>query len=323
MSAAVSSTMLVTPDGRWVSSGTADFVAALGDATPDQEPVAFAVNELGFIRFQIIQQLIIEVELNPGKVKLAALLAVQQKISSSAVNLFRIKYFDASWKSEICSSPEFAISRLSVLCASWLVPATHGRFLVEPQDFLLLFEDDPNPMRPMAQKWRVSFGNFDPGIMALVMRNELLPWLAIVGVKPHQPDPVWRFVGDGYRWLGNGRLFRTLVGEKVANVPDRDYGEWASSFYRLVAGSGQPRYDLVTASIQYQNEDVQPRRPIRYERLLLPWKTSANEVLVTICSKIVDGAETAPRLEAAGSGRPMARTVVNAPSVASNVPGGL
>ena len=47
------------------------------------------------------------------------------------------------------------------------------------------------------------------------------------------------------------------------------------------------QFDIVTASIQYMNEPGTPRRTVNYERLLLPWKTTSGEVLVTSCAKIV------------------------------------
>ena len=49
-------TMLITPDGEWLSPDTPDFLAALGDPAPDYDSVAFAVKNLGFIKFQIIER---------------------------------------------------------------------------------------------------------------------------------------------------------------------------------------------------------------------------------------------------------------------------
>ena len=285
-------TILITPDGQWVLPNTPDFFAAIGDPDPDYDAVAFAVKNLGFIKFQVIRQSVVEIELHPRNVELQALLAVQQQLLSSDARLFRIKYFDVSWQSEISSSAEFTISRLSELCAPQFTPKTHDRFLVEPQDFAQLFENGANQMRPLAQKWRVSFGHFDPSVITLAMRNDLLSSLAIIGVKPRQQDPVWRFIGDGHRWLGGGKYMHSELNETVADIPDKDHGEWAGGFYRSVAESGRPRFDLVTTSIQYQNEPGKPWRPIRYERLLLPWKTPSDEIFVTMCSKLVSPSPT-------------------------------
>src|SRR5438477_9632755 len=150
--------MLVTPDGEWVFPNSEEFLARLGDATPDYDAISFAVKNLGFIKFQIIRQSIIEVELHPRNVELPALLAAQQQLLSCRIKLFRIRYLDTSWHSEISSSAEHTIARLSELCAPVFTPAQTERFLVEPRDYTTLFADDENPLRPLVQKWRVSFG---------------------------------------------------------------------------------------------------------------------------------------------------------------------
>ncbi len=278
-------TMLVTPDGEWVSPNTPEFFAALGDSNPDYDAVAFAVKNLGFIKFQVIQRSIVEIELHPHNVELRTLLAVQQQLLSSEVRLFRIKYFDTTWKSEISSTIDGTISRLSELCVPAFTPALTERFLVEPQDFSTLFEGEPSQLRPLAQKWRVSFGQFDTSIVPLALRHQLLSRMVIVGVTPREREPRWRFIGDGHRWMGEYQF--SGVGDLVENMPDKEYGSWVTEFYKSVASSGQPRYDLVTAQLQYEGETGKPRRPVRYERLLLPWKTPSDEVFITLCSRIV------------------------------------
>ena len=76
-------TILITPDGRWVLPDTPEFLAALGDPKPDYDAIAFAVKNLGFIKLHVIEQSIIEIELHPRNVGLAALLAVQHQLLSS------------------------------------------------------------------------------------------------------------------------------------------------------------------------------------------------------------------------------------------------
>src|SRR4051812_29989487 len=310
-------TILVSPEGRWVLPGTSEFFAALGDPDPDYDAVSFAVRNLGFIKFEVIRQSVVEIELHPRNVELPALLALQQQLLSSDLRLFRIRYFDESWRSEILSSVEATISRLSELCRPHFLPLAHDRFLVEPQDFGMLFEEEDNKLRIMAQKWRVSFGHFDPGIITLAMHNELLQRLAIIGVKPRQQDPVWRFLGYDHRWIGGGNFLQTGLGEKVADIPDKEYGEWASTFYRSVAESGRPRYDLITPSIQYQDEAGKPWRPVRYERLLLPWKTPSEEVFVTMCSKLVGSIGTNSVAAPSVAAPSVAAPSVTSPSITS------
>jgi hypothetical protein len=277
-------TMLVTPEGQWVFPNTAEFHAALGDPNPDYDAVGFAVKNLGFIKFDIIEKSIIEIELHPRNVELPALLAVQQQLLSSEINLFRIKYFENEWRSEISSTAEHAVERLSQLAAPPFIPPQSERFVVEPQDCNILFDSEDCPFRPLAQKWRASFGHFDPSVISLAVNHQLISRLMIVGIKPREPEPRFRFIGHEHRWLG-GNYYVSALGEKVQDQPDKEYGEWVCEYYKSIAATRQPRFDLVTASMQYQNEPGVPRRVITYERVLLPWKTASDEVFITLCSR--------------------------------------
>jgi hypothetical protein len=280
-------TMLISPDGRWVVEDSAEFLAALGDPRPDYDATAFAVKNLGFIKFQILDQSVIEIELHPYTVELPALLAVQQQLLMSKVGLFRIRHFDTAWQSEILPSADLAVTRLSELCAPKFAPATKERFFVEPQDYSKLFDGSDGPLQLLAQKWRMSFGHFDPTVISFAIKQQMLSRMMIFGVKPDVTDPVFRFIGDGFGWLESDYQFHG-IGERVENQPDKDYGEWVSEFYRSVARSGQPRYDHVSAAIQAGPGGHHELFISRYERLLLPWKTSSDEILVSMLSKRVE-----------------------------------
>src|SRR6185437_1704445 len=234
--------LLVTPDGQWVLPDGSEFFEALGDPHPDYDAVGFAVRNLGFIRFQMYEHSMIEIELYPRNVGFPALLSVQQEIMKSEVRLFRIKFLEGEWRSEISSSAEQVVTRLSELCSPVFTPPTHDRFTLESQDLSVLYNDEDNVLRPLAQKWRVSFAQFDPNVISLAVSHRLLPRLMIAGIKPNRTEPIWRFIGNEHRWIGATYQVHGL-GETVENMPDKDYGAWATEFYKSVAASGQPRYD--------------------------------------------------------------------------------
>lgn len=279
-------TMLISPEAQWLLPDTPEFFEALGDPDPDYDAIGFALRNLGFIKYQVVERSIVELELHPRYVSLPALLLAQEEVLRSKVNLFRIRYFDTTWHSEISSSSEQVIARLAELCAPAITPPATERFHADPQDLSHIFGGHDCWVKPLAQKWRVSFGHFDPTVISVAVRNGLLPRLMIAGMKPPGNEPVWRFIGNGHRWIGN-RYQLNGLGEKVGDMPDKDYGGWATEYYRSVAASGQPRFDLVTGSIQWEDESGRPRRWYRYERLMLPWRTPSDEVFVTMCSKPV------------------------------------
>jgi hypothetical protein len=240
--------MLVTSEGRWVLEDSAEFLAELGDPDPDYAAALFAVKNLGFIRF---------------------------------------KYFETSWLSEITSSSERAISRLAELCAPAFAPLSTEKFLVEPRDYSTLFRDRESPLRPMVQKWRMSFGHFDPTVISFAIKQQLLSKMMIVGVRPRARDAIFRFIGDGFRWTDDTYQLNA-IGQRVENQPDKEYGGWVAEFYKSVATTGQPRYDCVTAAIHQPALGKARTAIIRYERLLLPWRTPSEEILVTLSSKMLD-----------------------------------
>jgi hypothetical protein len=149
--------MLVTAEGQWVLEDSPEFRDALGDPRPDYDASSFAVKNLGFIKFQILDNSIIEIDLHPHNIELPALFAVQQQILASQIKLFRIRYFDKAWHSEITSSAEGTVARLSELCAPAFAPPSTQKFVVEPKDYSALLQNEGNPLRLMAQKWRMSF----------------------------------------------------------------------------------------------------------------------------------------------------------------------
>lgn len=276
-------TMLVTPEGRWVLPGSPEFLEVLDDPDPDYDAVAFAVKNLGFVKLDVIQESIAEIELHPRNVKLPALLAAQQQLLASRAKLFRIKYFDTAWHSEISSSIEHTMTRLSELCSPAFTPQQADRFVSEPRDYTELFSDPNNPLRLMAQKWRASFGQFDSTIISFAIQHGLLSRLMIVGLTPRDNDPVFRFIGEGFKWLDTDYQLRA-IGEKLETLPDKSYGAWLSGFYKSVAQSGQPRFDCVTAEMKHV-PGAGNAYATRYERLLLPWRTPSNEIFVSLSSR--------------------------------------
>jgi hypothetical protein len=282
--------MLVTAEGKWVLPDSDEFLAALGDPSPDYDAVGFAVRNLGFIKFQLLDRVVTEIELHPRNVDLRALLAVERKLGEIATKLFRIKYLDTEWHSEISASTEHTLERLRELCAPVFEPPPTDRFRVEPLDPAQLFDTyagRTEGLGPMAMKWRVTFGNFDTSVIGMADRSELTSRLVIVGFEPNSDRSSIRYFGDAHRWAGSSYRVEG-IGRSIEDLPDKEYGAWLSEFYSSVAKSGQPRYDLITAQMEYREEAGRPRRTRVYERLLLPWRTPSEEVLVTSCVKIAD-----------------------------------
>jgi hypothetical protein len=302
-------TMLITAEGKWVLPDSEEFLAALGDPNPDYDAVGFAVRNLGFIKFQVLDRIVTEIELHPRNVDGRALLALEKLLDEAGTNLFRIKYFDDEWHSEISASAEHMLARLRELCAPVFEPVPTERFRVEPRNQETLLRDSESPLRLFAQKWRVSFGEFNPSVMSFAVEKGFIDRLMVAEVASPATDPVFRYIGNGFGFFDQNFRFRG-VGQRLQDFPDEGYGQWLAAFYKAVATSGQPRYDVVSATI------TDPGNPkpysTHYERLLLPWRTGPNGTLVSLLSKKVSaspesasaglvGAELAPTKSAKSS----------------------
>jgi hypothetical protein len=69
-----------------------------------------------------------------------------------------------------------------------------------------------------------------------------------------------------------------LIGRDLSDQPDTKFGQWAAKPYYEVVNQSSARLDLVEAVICPPNG---PPLISRYERLLLPWRTSSGEFWVS------------------------------------------
>lgn len=283
--------LMATPAGKWVLPSSEEFFGALGDPDPDYDSVSFAVRNLGFVKLGVLDHTLMEIELHPRNVEKQALRAVIEQIVATEIKLFRIKYFDGHWRSEISASAEHTVARLEELCAPVFRPARTTQFNAEPRSIPELLDDrayEDHAFRPLAQKWRVSFGHFDQSVLQIASNCDLLDRLTIVRVKPPENDAVFRYFGPGHGWITEDWKFNG-IGRRVEDLPDKAYGKWAAGFYRSVATTGEPRLDRITAAISYEAEtdNGRPRQIVSYDRLLLPWKAGEEGIFVTSCSKLI------------------------------------
>jgi hypothetical protein len=286
--------MLVTTNGQWVLPNSEEFLAALGDPEPDYDAVGFAIRNLGFVRFQVLDRLVTEIELHPRNVTLPALLALEKLLGEVGTNLFRIKYLEDEWHSEISADADHTIARLRELCAPVFEPQLTDRFRVETLDPDVVFNrrsDATDNFRPLAMKWRVSFGRFDRSLVPFAIEKGIFDRLMIAEVNSQNEHPVFRLIGDGFSWL-EPDYRRGAIGQALTTMPDESYGKWLSDIYKAVALSGKPRLDRVTAEMRLA-PGRKPDYRTCYERLLLPWRTPSGETLISLSARRLGSEEGA------------------------------
>jgi len=231
--------LLATAEGEWIPSDSAALLDLLGDPAPDFDPVGFVVRNLGFVQYELFADNFAQITLFPKRVAMPALRAVQQRILDGPVRVFRLDYLDDEtkrWTQELAMNPREAIGRLNRLCGAYAEgPAAPG-YDMEPLDLGAVMADECHPAHPLLRKWRSAFHHFDDGVMPFLAKNGLASHSMVIGVDPKHPDPTFRFIGEGYSVYG-GDFFLRAVGHKVADQPDKRYGEWVAASATFAAST--------------------------------------------------------------------------------------
>jgi hypothetical protein len=294
-------TLLISPAGAWLSGDSPALHQAIGYPEADFDAVGFAVRNLGYIKLEIVEDVLLDLEFHPLQVSRLAHDAAQDHLSAARQPLVRLRYLAEEWRSELAVNAQQAARRFGELCAPYVVPVVERQpFTVTPQGNRRLFDPEEDvALRLLFQKWRASFQQFDDTVLPFATRRGLAEKMLIVGVRSSGDDPVFRYIGAQYWGFGRD-FFLRAVGQKVRQQPDPRYGEWVAQFYQEVAATRQPRFDRIEARIEKSSRGPD----YRYDRLMLPWSTPSGEVLVTVCSRFLP---EAPAEERAAASEPSRR----------------
>lgn len=272
---------LITSDGDWLVAGSKEVEARIGYDDPDFDLTSFAVKNLGFIQVSWASPTNVCIRFHPDQVAPGALGGLKGRRDTFGDAGIEINWLTSSWQSRQFTDAGAALAHVEALTAS--ATMLKSRYRATPLDIQELGKAQAIPLKLMLQKWRVSFRRFGESVIPFAMQHGLFSRLAIVGVKQREPDPVFRFLGDGFAPLYGEAFVANAPGEKVENQPDKEYALWLRDFYRDVAQRNEPRYDVVDAVLPQAK-----RGPfLRYERLLLPWETPSGEIFVTVSSHTI------------------------------------
>jgi hypothetical protein len=276
-------TVLISPQGAWFAGSGPALNEAIGYPDPDFDVAAFAVRNLGYIKVETIENILLDIEFHPLHVAPAALAAAQDHLAASLQRLVRLRYLAQEWRTEIAVSADQAARRLSELCVPFQAIANDVPYkATRLGDRALFSQAEDSARRALFQKWRASFHQFDDTILPFAIRRGLAGSMTVVGVLPGADEPVFRYIGEQF-WGFGSDFFLRAIGEKVQHQPDKLFGEWVAQFYREVAASRHPRFDRVDARIDNSARGIE----YRYDRLMLPWSTPSGEVLITVCSRFL------------------------------------
>gem|GEM_PF-827457 len=278
----------VSPEGAVYAPGTEAFFERIGYSNPDFDASDYVVRNLGFVSIARRSTDRMMVRLRPSLVSSAALDSALRVLVGQDFSQGEIQHYGQDWTSEVWPNDPAMLHRLVELCDNTGAPQ-EPRFGAKSLQLDTLSETDGNPLRPLFQKWRVSASIFDDTTMPFLIGYGLDYRLIVMSAEGGGEPLRFQFFGDGFKFY-DARQKANVIGAPIDHQPDADYGRWLARQYGKVVESGKPSLDYVTASIR---SDGDQSRRSRYERLLLPWRTADNKLLVT-CASVLISSETAP-----------------------------
>ena len=278
----------VSPEGAVFAPGTEAFFERIGYSNPDFDAGDYVVRNLGFVSISRRSSDRMMVRLRPSLVSAPALDSALRVLVGQEFTQGEIQHYHQDWTSEVWPNDPAMLHRLVELCQKDS-QGKEPQFGVKPLRLDSLADTDGNPLRPLFQKWRISSSVFDDTTMPFLIGYGLDYRLMVMTAQGAGEPLRFQFFGEGFKFY-DAKQKADVIGAPIDKQPDPDYGRWLRDQYSKVVESGKPSLDYVTARIR---SDQGPGRRSRYERLLLPWRTGDDKILVT-CASILISTETEP-----------------------------
>lgn len=259
---------------------------ALGYPQPDFDMWAYAIRNLGAVEIAADEDGA-TVTMRTATAHSEAIRGAQRVLATLGSVPIKLRYEIGTWIEESYEHPaQAAAGMLGALETAAAIP-NRMAFVSKSRKLNVLSEQRLNRIETVEErlglvfkKWRLSQGRFDPEMASFLVRFGLFDRTAVVVESKDDAGLVFEHSGTGfnlYDTFDKSWNFRAQ-GARLVDQPDPDYGRWIDRTYRGVLDENQPRFEHVDAVIQARGGE--PYRS-RYDRLLLPWRTTSGTRVVT------------------------------------------
>ncbi len=222
----------------------------------------YAVTNLGFIATNAYGGSC-QIRLRPSFVAPEAMRSLLHWLSSGRIDRIVLSWLDKDWHHELLRSRDTAIARVSEL-----IEAARR---TQPNDFLAhevkaAQLPESTALGILLRYWeRLSEPEGHASLMNL-LNKALGNRYVLVQKDPQSAKMVFREFGGGLfnhyeAWRANG------VGLPLEDLPDHNYGLWASEAYNTALAEGSPRIHDVDAIVRWPHVG---RTRMRYRRVIVP-----------------------------------------------------
>ena len=282
---------LIDHEGRVWSEPGNGLGETLGYPDPDFDAWSYAIRNLGAVEITVEANLT-TVAMRSATAKASAVARAEAFLATLPPTPVRLRYEIGTWVEETCETPEHAVDRLANALVDSMRESRRVAFSAKARKLDLLgdirlnrLESNEERLGLVFKKWRLSHGTFDNETPNFLIRFGLIDRAVIANQSDSSGAIVFSHAGSGLNLYDNHDKARAwafaVVGARVEDQPDPDYGRWVAQTYRSVLSENRPRFDFIDAVVQPPN--AEPYRT-RYDRLLLPWRMPSGERVVTAVS---------------------------------------
>lgn len=229
----------------------------------------YAVINLGFIAANAYSGSC-QIRLRPSFVAASATQSLLHWLSSGRIDRIVLSWLDKDWHHELLRSRDTAVARVRELIGA----ASH----TQPNDFIAnevtaAQLPENTALGILLRYWeRLSEPEGRPSLMDL-LNKALGNRYVLVQRAPDNGKLVFRKFGGGLfnhydAWRANG------VGVPLEDLPDSNYGRWASEAYHNVLSERLPRIHDVDAIVRWPHVG---RTRMRYRRVIVPISSEIGE----------------------------------------------
>jgi hypothetical protein len=238
----------------------------------------YAVTNLGFIAVNAYGGSC-QIKLRPSFVAASATQSLLHWLGSSRIDRIVLSWLDKDWHHELLRTHETAVTRVREL----ITAASH----TQPNDFLAhevtaAQLPENTALGILLRYWeRLSEPESRASLMDL-MNKALGNRYVLIQKDASTSKMVFREFGGGLfkhydAWRANG------VGVPLENLPDKNYGLWASEAYQKALEDKMPRIHDIDAIVRWPHVG---RTRMRYRRVIVPIASEGEDV--TLGGSIID-----------------------------------
>jgi hypothetical protein len=279
--------LLIDDGGSILDSRSPQLRAALHGLHLGEHFVDYAIRNLGFIA-AIESGTAVQLRLRPAVVSQHAMCGLLYWLGDRRPERVMLATLDAGgWNHTMLGNGATAATRLARLVAKAQSPRRDD-FLVEALDLgSLPAQHALRDLVAARAELEAALDRCDYQALAAILEPRIGSRYSVSVTPGEQRRFVVAHVGRGFEKRARYWMSR-IVGHRLEDLPDPDYGTWAAETYTAIAERNEPAVDDVDAIVVWPGEG---RKRYRYRRLLLPLRRGDGAIAVlsaTISNRAID-----------------------------------